>query len=399
MEIKANNLYEASKILGREMREQSIFVLNRDLKSNKKLEIKECSDELELLQNLSNGKLLSLGGINYAKRYLEALQGFADGLNITLEKAAILQKEIETGCQTIIAKNKNGEIAFLHTEEDDKNDNTSEVYDYRLVKFILPEKEVLFFAYPGLCGWGAAFGIDKTHDFVQFVDDLIIDKKFAGQIWSNAVAFMFFDCGDIAKVTHLLEKIKKLGRKYSFFGGYAIHIIQSQNSLKRLSLEFGGQYIEVTPDFNDFFVEVNYAKDSKLKEITEFRQPNNLKSWPFYQKMTYLEMTRREERLLNICRMGWWNISNPGKAIDSGLKVLAYPYGDLRKYKDKDGKTKYYHTGLPSKWTFAHFIGFMGKENRFYIGKNTPPKIPGLEYSNDIDENYRYKEERLWEKD
>lgn len=399
LEINADNLYEASKILGHAMCKQSLDVLNRDLKSDKKYEVQKCASELSLLHNLSENNFLKIGKVNYAKRYLESLHGFADGAGISILNAAFLQKETETGCQTIIAKNKNDEIAFLHTEENDKDDNTLPVYNYRLVRIILPEKEILFFAYPGLCGWGPAFGIDKTHDFVQFVDDLIIDEKYSGPIWSNAITSMIFDTGDIKVAGKLLERIKKLCRKYSFFGGYAIHIIQNQRILKRLSLEFGGKYLEVIPDFNDFFVQVNYAKTPKLKEIAEFRKPDNLKKWISYQKMTYLEMTRREERLLSICRMGWWNTSNPTKTIDSGLKVLAYPYGDLRKYKDKDGKTKYYHTGLPSKWTFAHLIGFMGKENRFYIGKNTPPKIPGLEYSNNIDENYRYREEKLWEKD
>jgi hypothetical protein len=56
----------------------------------------------------------------------------------------------------------------------------------------------------------------------------------------------------------------------------------------------------------------------------------------------------------------------------------------------------YYHTGLPSRWTFAHFVGYVGKFSKFYIGRKTPAPIPGMEYSNEIDENYKYAEEKLW---
>jgi hypothetical protein len=395
LNIEASSLFEASRILGLRTKLITQGILRKNLKSGKREYLQKCLDELEVVESLSKRGHFTVGKVNYAKRYLDAIKGFSQGSGITVAEAIFLQKEIQTGCQTMISKNEDGSFAFMHAEENALDDNTSPNYNYRVVKMKIPKKEVVFFLYPGICGWGPAFGIDRANIFAQFVDDLSIGEKFVGSLWSNMITFMVFDTGSIRKAELLLEKIATVGKTYGFSSGYALHMIQGGNKKGIASYEFGGKLTKKINSFSRFFAQVNYSKNNLLKRMTEFYPPKNLKRWEKYQKETYLEMTRREARLLNLEKMGLWKTSTAQKVIQTGLQVLAYPYGDLRRYKI-NGKLIYYHTGLPSRWTFAHFVGYIGKYSKFYIGKNTPNPIKGMEYSNNIGEDYKYAEEKIW---
>ncbi len=396
LNIQATSLFEASKILGSKTKEITHDILGKNLKFGKKKHLQKCVEELEIIENLSKRGHFTIGKVNYGKRYLEALKGFSEGAEVTIPEAIFLQKEIQAGCQTMISKNEDGSFSVLHTEENAADDNTLPNYDYRIVNMKFADKEVVFFAYPGICGWGSAFGVDKTNLFVQFVDDLLIGEKFLGGLWSNMITFMLFDTGNIKRAELLLEKISLVGKKYGFSGGYAVHMIQNKSKSSLASYEFGGNLVKKISNFAKLFAQVNYSKNDSLKKMTEFYPPKILKKWGKYQKQTYLEMTRREVRLLDLEKMGLWKTSTADKTIQTGLQVLAYPYGDIRKYRGKDGKLVYYHTGLPGRWTFAHFVGYIGKYSKFYIGKKNPSPTKGMEYSNDIDENYIYGEEKIW---
>jgi hypothetical protein len=395
--IEAGSLFEASKILGLKTKLVTKKILKKNLVgSNKKKHLQTCLRELEIVENLSKNGHFKVAGVNYAKRYLNAVKGFSLGSEISIAEAIFLQKEIQAGCQTMISKNEDGSISFMHTEENSPDDNTLPDYNYRVVKMKIPGKEVTFFAFPGICGWGPAFGIDRTNMFIQLVDDIYIKEKLSGSLWSNMIAFMIFDTGSVKRAELLFNKITTVGRKHGFSSGYAIHTIQDRNKMDLASYEFGGRITKKINSFTKIFAQVNYSKNDQLKKMAEFYPPKNLKKWDKDLKMDYLEMTRREARLLDLGKMGLWKTSSADKTIKTGLQVLAYPHSDLRRYKIKNGKFSYYHTGLPSRWTFAHFLGYVGKRSKFYIGKKTPKPIKGMEYSNDIDENYKYAEEKLW---
>jgi hypothetical protein len=397
LHIEAPTLLEASRILGHKNKTITREILKKNLVgSGKKKYLQKCLKELNILENLSKKGYFKVNGINYAKRYLDAIKGFAQGSEITIAEAIFLQKEIQPGCQTMIAKNENGGFSFLHTEENSPDDNTLPAYNYRVVKMKIPGKEVVFFAFPGICGWGPAFGIDRTNMFAQLVDDIYIAEKFSGSLWSNMIAFMVFDTGSVKKADLLFKKIAIAGRRHGFSCGYAVHTVQYKDKADSVSYEFGGKLVRKANTFSNIYAQVNYSNNDELKKMADFYPPRNLKNWDKDRQMEYLEVTRREARLMDLGKMGLWKTNSADATIKTGLKVLAYPHGDLRKYKGKDGKMVYYHTGLPSRWTFAHFVGYLGKHSKFYIGKKTPAPIKGMEYSNDIGENYKYAEEKLW---
>ena len=397
LHIEAPTLLEASRILGHKTKLITKETLKKNLVgAGKKKHLQKCLKELGILENLSKKGYFVVGGVNYAKRYLDAVKGFSEGAGIIMAETIFLQKEIQPGCQTMIAKNENEGFSFLHTEENSPDDNTLPTYNYRVVKMKIPKKEVMFFAYPGICGWGPAFGIDRTNMFAQMIDDIYIAERFSGSLWSNMIAFMVFDTGSVKRAELLFKKIAVAGRRHGFSSGYAVHTIQYKDKANIASYEFGGKLVRRSKDFSKIFAQVNYSNIDELKRMADFYPPKNLKNWDKDRQMEYLEVTRREARLLDLGKMGLWKTNSADATIKTGLKVLAYPHGDLRKYKGKNGKMVYYHTGLPSRWTFAHFVGYLGKYSKFFLGKKTPAPIVGMEYSNDIDENYKYAEEKLW---
>lgn len=356
-------------------------------KGTSKKPLTSALSDFEVIKNIAAKGTLTIEGVNYPQRYIEALEGFAKGSGLSLGETAFLQKEIDAGCQTLISKNQSGEIAFLHTEEDGNNDRLAEPakYGHRLVKLNLNGSKAVFFSYPGLCLWGPAFGFKDNGNFVQFADELFIKEKYYGPLWANFIVFMFFDCGDVSKITLLAKKLKVLAVHYPVHNGYSVHMLDSKK-LTAVSFELAGsKVVKIATDYKNF-VQVNYPKTKELHKLSE------------YDEQTYLEMTRREKRLEKIADLGIWQIDSQKNAVETGLKTLAYPYGDLRRYRRKDKRWAVYHTGLPSLWTAAHFVGFLGKKTKqLHIGKLTPKPIEDMAYSNQIDDTYKYQEKKIWE--
>lgn len=396
LNISAKNTHEFSKVLGEQTREIVHSMLVKKLRKFKTAALARALSDFEVIEDLAQRKYLTIGNVNYAKRYVDSVKGFSEGAGITIAEACFLQKEIESGCQTIIAKNAKNDICFLHTEENGEDEEIRTNYRYRLVKLRLPEKEIIFFLYPGLCSWGPAFEIDKTNSFVQFADEFYMHNKPKSPLWTNFVASTFFDCADLSKIKILARKFSLLAKKFRFHNGYAVHMVQKNPKPQYLSYEIGDNIIKSLPTFSKIFAQTNLPKNEKLRRRSSIAQPRVKHEWERSSKMEFLEMSRKEKRLETVCNMNWWNTDNSKNAIKTGLKVLAYPYGDLRRYRDKKGNWIHYHTGIPSVWTPAHFVGYVGEKSEFYIGKLTPQPIAGMEYSNEIDDNYKYQEEKLW---
>ena len=387
--ISAKNIHDLASEYAQKTKKVIHQSLNERLKKDKGngKHLAAALADLEVIKNIAKKGNLVINSQNYAQRYIDALEGFSKGSGLCLAESAFLQKEIDAGCQTLISKNTKGEIAFLHTEEDGDNDKLAQKskYGHRLVKANLSGRKSTFFSYPGLCLWGPAFGTLENDNFVQFVDELFIKEKLYGPLWSNFIVFMFFDCGNLEDIKMLIKKLKVLCIKYPFQNGYSVHMLDSKKQ-NLLSVEFAGsKIVKIDTDYKKFS-QANYPKAKDFQKMSE------------YDEQTYIEMTRREKRLEKISNLGMWRIDGEKQAISTGLETLAYPYGDLRRYRRKDKHWNIYHTGLPSLWTAAHFVGFLGKAHTsLYIGKLTPKPIVGMEYSNQIDNNYMYQEKKIWE--
>lgn len=388
LRIKAPSLDRAFEELGRGMREVSQKILEQRMKMarDRGMVLESAQADLMVIEEIARDRWLEIEGVNYAARYLEALNGYGRGVGMAVDEVAFLQKEIEAGCMTMVARSPAGAIAFLHAEENGDDAGLPKgIYDYRLVELKLPDRELVFFAYPGLCSWGSAFGIDKTTNYAQFTDDLYIKEEEMGRVWVNLAAFALFDAANMDKGKLIIEKLVGIARRWGWHNGYAIHMVKGGKQSQAVSYELAANLVMRQPELAGHVVQVNRPITDEIKVFDELEKG-----------ILYWEMVGREKRLERIWRLGWWKLSSAKEAIKTGLKAMAYPHGDLRYYKNSDGRKTYYHTGLPGPWIAAHFLGWVGEKSEFYIGKRIPPPVKGMEYSNDIDENYRYGEEKLW---
>ncbi len=405
-EIKAKNLLAASKLLGMEFRKEAKSKLKKDLKSkdNKNL-LHDTRKYLLAFERLVRTRLLVVDGVDYGQRYLDAMLGYSKGVGISLAEAAFLQLEIAAGCQTIFSQDlKTQEIRLIHTEEDDDEGLLSrKAYNYRLVKITLPEKEVTFFAYPGLCGWGPAFGINETKHFVQTVDDLFVINKYPNAcIWANAISFMILDAADFGVIDQLRAILEDLLSKRGCVNGYATHMATNIGGPMMKSIEYGGKIIGFVNSNlygkQEIIAQANYPRNENVKKYSSSHPPVGGSRWKIKDIRTHLEMKYRQKRLERLARKTKWSKGNATNVINVGLRLLANPYGDLARYKESSGEIRYYHTGLPSIYTAAHLVGYVSKNKEyFYIGKLLPKPIPNKRYSLDVNEDYPFAEKKLWE--
>jgi hypothetical protein len=406
IEIQSESIFGASKMLGKIMSLETKRLLKNDIRfENKKKILAEGAKQLSIFKKITKNSLLTIDGINYAQRYLEAHEGYSEGVGISMPEIIYMQADITAGCESIFSCNqKLNQIRLIHTEENsaDHNFRSKGKYTYKLVKMRLPDKVVTFFAYPGMF-WGAAFGINETCRFVQAIDDLITrDNNYPNSgIWVGAVAAMFLDSGNLSHVSKMVDALKPWVKKFGCIGGYAIHMAEGGPNPSTKSVEIAGKVVKfVDPYVSDgqtIVAQANYPRDKSVKKYSESHPPQK-QHWKIDEIHLHVEMFNRQKRLLRLAKETKWPINNPNKAIASGLKLLANPMSDLAAYTDSHGKLKYYQTGLPSEWTVAHLVGYIdSKTTQFYIGKLTPKPIPGMEYLLKVDESYPYVEKKLWE--
>jgi muramoyltetrapeptide carboxypeptidase len=359
------------------------------------------SNSLQQLEQLATENFLTINGVNWLRRYLEALYGFCEGSGITATEGALLQLEIQTECQTIILQDKNTqEIRFIHTEEDGNYSITEMRSDpFRLVELNISGRKTTFFAYPGLCSWGPAFNIRHDLGIILMVDDLYMKESAnKGPITANAMAFMALDSGDLNIVEQLLNRAKTAPAGFS--GGYALHFVVAGENPTMEAVEFGSDQVSwerptVLPD-RSFFVHANCPITGSLQPTTDAGIPSP--ETQLEEVEIFVEMRLRHQRLEAKASGVNWLGQDPHASITTGQWLIASPEGDIGGYSDPNGYEHWeYFTGLPSKWTLSHMVGYVGKlGTTISVGRYLPPPIPGHEYSLQPRKNYPYARKRIW---
>lgn len=354
------------------------------------------------MTELAESGLTTIDGVNWLARYMSAFHHYCLGAQINAAIGAFLQMEVMKGCQTLVVQDKEtGIIRFIHSEEDGQYYSSvdGDAYDYRLVKMTLPDKTIQFLAYPGLCGWGSAFGINQDTGFTVLVDDLWIkDEFYSGLVWMNAVAFMALDCGSIDRFIAIMNTLKQYPG-ISFTGGYALQLIESGPQPEIAQVECAARHIRwlVPVDGGDrfYYAHTNFVIHPDLKKYSETSWPELGRQWHKEAAILYEEMHGKHERLNYYGHTFNWLGNDVTGSIQKGLQLLAEPEADLRRY-DEDGLRCRYCC-LPSTWTVAHLTGYIDyKQSNFHIGKLTPPPIPGREYSLTVKPHYPYLKRDLW---
>lgn len=242
VEIAAATLSEAHEKLGATMNKDGLvkeavqeLVNEKDYK--KKLLAAERS--LAHLDELAKTETFTVSGVNYLARYLEAFRGWCKGAKIDERQGALLQMDGAAGCQTISAQNPvTGEIAVAHTEEDIEGYDSKKdaALGKKMINMTIGEgvgqEKVNFYAYPYLCSYGAAFGVKETilpdgmqKSLLQVADVLTFTEQLnkEGKLWSNAIAFMLLDCGEVSASKELGRRIAGLVANEKIIRGYDIH--------------------------------------------------------------------------------------------------------------------------------------------------------------------------------
>src|SRR4030042_4517628 len=100
--IEATSPYSAAYKLGEETRELTLKLLAKKLRRHKEKTLKKTLEEYKQIEKLVKKGSFKVGKVDFGKRYLDCLKGYALGTKISLAEAAFLQKEVETGCQTMV---------------------------------------------------------------------------------------------------------------------------------------------------------------------------------------------------------------------------------------------------------------------------------------------------------
>lgn len=358
----------------------------------------ESQDKLNQIEKLANKEALTIKGINYLQRYLDAFYGYCQGVGITYAEGAWLQREVELGCQTIMVQDKKtGSINLVHAEEDSEFSRFGwEPYSYKMVRMKIGDKKMRFFSYPVLVGWGPAIGINESTGFIQVVDDLIPRTRYnQGYFWAMIVAFISLDMGDSSLVEEMVQALRQVsGLKFN--SAYAIHMAQARKGRPEMrSIEIIHDQIEYLgyslTDDKRILAQSNCPLGDGLKRYSLSYYPEDGRRWGLYSAKLYVEMKERRLRLLSQAKETVWPISDAEMAIKEGMNLLARPEGDIADYTDNQGRLKQYISCLPSRWTVAHVCAFISGDTLVYhIGKLLPKPIKGREYSLKFKSNYPY---------
>jgi len=407
--INENDLKTAHYQLGLQVSSQAKDKLNQVLGQNDKLAqtsslLNHAGEMLAQLEKLANDQVFTIQGTNWLARYLEAFTGYCQGTGLEPAQCALLQAEILTECQTILIQDQDTqEIRFVHTEEDgDYSTDDLQQNPFRLVEMTIQDQNYTFFAYPGLCSWGPAFGVNHRHGLVQMVDDLYVNEGAnQGPLWANAIAFMAMDCADQNIIKTLLERASQaLG---GFWGGYALHFIWTNSQPTMSAVEFAHNQVSweepVKLADRSFFVHANCPIQAEIQPWCETGVPIPNQSWPVLQSEMFTEMRLRHQHLQAKAAGINWLKQTLDQSIETGLKLLASPEGDIGGYSDKnDNENWEYITALPSKWTLAHLVGFVSAtQTQLTIGRFVPAPIPGYEYSLTPKKGFPFAQQKIWQ--
>jgi D-alanine-D-alanine ligase len=402
--IKAQTDREAGEMFGRQTAGVTTRALKDKLSAAKNTnQIEESKKLLNAAKALIKKQAFVIDGIDYLSRYMETLTGFCEGAGISMLHGVFLQSFADIGCQTLLAwDEKKQAINVAHTEENPDDPDLiklhkilephrhivpydelfsrygkliNSLYAYKVVRRDTKNSSQIFFAYPGLCSAGPAFGINLTHNTLFVADYLTPKQNGSCDLWANAIISMFFDCGDIGIIQKLAEIAIK--SNIQILGGYAFHAVQWIPKLSMVSYEFGSRILQKQP----------YEKKGARKILgqTNFPRGRSFQAIDVYEKHANTEddfqishlLKRRTEQLRTIAATSVYPSTHPETDVKNLLDLLASPFGDIETFDHGPA-----FEGFPTLNETAYVAGsFSAVGGKIVIGKLAPPPIKGQEYS------------------
>ncbi len=278
LEIKAANLFDAFSQIAIKTKTGALSILKhyQDQPDYLLLLTKAKKHFNQILQVRQTHPQLftTLDGINHLEKYLESFVGYCQGLGVSLEEGALLQMEIETGCQSLTIKNYQTQNVYgFHTEED------STAYEHfgdackgkYWVNIKIDRTDIGFLGYAGLCGYGysTTYINSPTHTIFNTAD--VLGSIPEGLLWSNLVNFLIMDCADISQIKDLIDKLNQLPHSPKFFGGYTTTPIECRPDPTAIQVEFGGDLITLIEPQElanaSFFTGINYPHHQYIRSV------------------------------------------------------------------------------------------------------------------------------------
>jgi hypothetical protein len=403
--ITAKTFFEATEQFARSIAPIVQQKLKKELSADKKTRnFQKSTDLLARTKKLIQEKVFEIEGVDYLDRYIQTLTAYCKGANISLEEGVFLQSYADIACQTIFVQNeKTHAINLVHIEENpaDKNLFTlgtkieelrqkesykeiftthksfiDKLYFYKLVTIKTPDAHQMFFAYPGLCTAGPAFGVDFTHKTVFAADTLMPkDTNKPYDTWANAIVSMAFDCGDIALVQKLMQRLEEA--HLTVLGGYAFHIASWGDTPTTVSYEFSTEKVKrSTPtqeEDRSIIAQTNYPLSPALQIDDMFEKPSDDPEDAQFS----LVIKRRTGQLCATGQKEIYPTTDARADIQKLLTTIASPVGDVETFENGP-----VFAGFPTIYTAAYMVAsFSPKDCHITIGKLTPPPIPNHEYA------------------
>lgn len=367
LEIEAPDLFRAYKDLGKKTARLTRDSLsNCQKRENYESSLAQAGESLSQLRKLAQiDTFTTSDGLNHLTRYLESLDGFAQGTGLTQEEVALLQINDGAGCQTLYVTNtKSGEIVAVHTEEDadQYKINENPAAGKRWVKLTLPDQKVEYCSYAGICGYGCASGIIQRDGQTMFQAADSLEPTVTGPIWANAMVFMLMDTGSIEKTNELKEKILNAFPQHPIFqGGYVVHQIESGLPPLTQSLEFGGTILATlaSKEISGRSIQygANYPQDPHLQEIDEYSVSTDKEV-----KEEKIIMQRRQRRLDLIAKLtghdNACSIWGEQRALNFIYKIIQKGRGDI---------LDDWFTGLSNDLVAQNVSVYVSSEGNFHL--------------------------------
>ncbi len=405
LSIKIATREQASRELGRITSHWVKEILKEKLSAPNALDqLLKTQGMLAVAIKLQLRGFFTLNNTNYLERYLAGLTAYCEGAGITLNEGVFLQSFADSACQTILVEDtKLHACNIIHIEEnpDDiqlvdlnktldldrarlSHDKLLQTYDqliqthyrYQIVHIETENESQLFFGYPGLCGGGPAFGINLAHSTVFAADTLTPNaENMTGDIWSNAIVSMLYDCGTISTMKILMSRL--IESKLAVLGGYAIHAVQWVPELSMASYEFAshraGEQSMITNDTRRLIGQTNYPQTPALQSIDRYQAPP--KNSEDVQVSHIIK--RRTQQLCATAQTKIFPSADHQHDIDNLLTIIASPEGDVETLDHGPA-----FAGFPTLYQNSYMVGSLSSNSgKIVIGKLTPPPIQHNEYA------------------
>jgi len=231
--IKADSYPEAHRVLAGSIKDKiQVLAKSKENKSKPKDKelVKKCLAKMIAKQEeliITKPQIANL-----IAEYLQSITAWAEGADISLDTALLLQND-NVGCQTFSVRGNQGEVFFGHTEEDGDDNRIDKA---RWLTFQIGGEERQAFVYPDLLP-GPAFSF--TNGCFMAVDALYCSpsnqQKEEGGFLANAATWMIWRSGNPEQAEEIINSVGP------FYDGYAVNLIYHKNNLPNSkTLEFIG---------------------------------------------------------------------------------------------------------------------------------------------------------------